>query len=325
MADYEYEQYVTTPENLKSKIEEYGVAIIPNILNESEIEDMKTGMWNTFEHITADFEKPIKKNDETSWKEFHKLYPIHSMLYQHWGVGHAQFYWNIRQNPKVINTFAKLWEVEQDELLTSFDGLSFHLPHEVTKRGYYRNNQWLHTDQSFTRNDFECVQSWITAYDVNEGDATLTFLEGSHKVHKDFAEKFSMKDKNDWLKLNKNEHYDYYINEKGCVQKCIKCPAGSMVFWDSRTIHSGREPDKNRENKNFRMIVYICMTPRSLAPPRILSKRINAFENKRLTTHWPHKGKLFGKNPRTYGADLPNCKELPTPELNDIGRKLVGY
>ena len=33
MVDYEYEKYVTNPENLKSKIEEYGVAIILNILH----------------------------------------------------------------------------------------------------------------------------------------------------------------------------------------------------------------------------------------------------------------------------------------------------
>ena len=56
------------------------------------------------------------------------------MLLQHWKVGHSQFIWNLRQNPKIVNIFAKIWDCKQDELLTSFDGASFHLPSEITKR-----------------------------------------------------------------------------------------------------------------------------------------------------------------------------------------------
>ena len=111
-------------------------------------------------------------------EDLFKLFPKHSFLQQHFGVGHSQVVWDIRQNEKIAQLFADFWNVKKEELLVSFDGFSMGVPHEVTNRGYYRGRTWYHTDQSFTRNDFECVQSWVTGHDVNEGDATLIF-EGS--------------------------------------------------------------------------------------------------------------------------------------------------
>ena len=72
--------------------------------------------------------------------------PLHGMLVQYWGVGQSQFVWDIRQNPKVAAVFAKLWDVEPEELLVSFDGLSCHLSPEVTNKGYFRDNMWMHFD-----------------------------------------------------------------------------------------------------------------------------------------------------------------------------------
>ena len=77
------------------------------------------------------------------------------------------------------------------KLLTSFDGTSFGLPHETTKIKP-STDKWFHTDQSYSRNDFEAIQSWVTGYDVNEGDATLGFLENSHLFHKQLKEEFKL-------------------------------------------------------------------------------------------------------------------------------------
>ena len=49
--------------------------------------------------------------------------------------------------PKIINVFKNIYDT--DDLLVSFDGASFSPPHEITKRGYYKNNNWLHVDQSY--------------------------------------------------------------------------------------------------------------------------------------------------------------------------------
>ena len=116
--------------------------------------------------------------------------------------------------------FAAIWNCKPRDLLTSFDGASFHMPPETTGTGWFRGNKWLHTDQSYTRNGFECIQSWVTGYDVNQGDATLLFLEGSHKHHGEFAKKFKVTDKADWRKLESEEEHKFYL-EKGCQELAI--------------------------------------------------------------------------------------------------------
>lgn len=102
---YEYDKYVTNINNISNILNQYGVAIIPNILNQQECDAMKQGMWNYLETITANLPIPMKKDKPKSWKSFKELYPKHSMLIQHWSIGHAQFIWDIRTNPKVIEPF----------------------------------------------------------------------------------------------------------------------------------------------------------------------------------------------------------------------------
>ena len=323
MENYKYSKYKSTLDTFEDTLKKYGVAIIPDILNKNEIDSFKTGIWEYLEHITDNFEVPLNRKNKKSWRSLRELFPMHSMLIQHWNIGHAQFNWDVRQNPKVVDVFAKLWSVKQDELVTSFDGASVHLPPEVTKLGWYRGNDWFHCDQSFMDNEFKCVQTWVTAYDVNEGDATLAFLEKSHKYHKDFKEEFDITDKTNWYKL-KTEEVDYYLNKK-CAKTYIKCPAGSMVLWDSRTIHCGRESRKERDRPNFRGVSYVCMKPRSLSTQKDLEKKRKAFNEMRTTSHWPNKVKLFGKKPRTYGKDLPNINIISKPKVSDLGLKLAGF
>ena len=71
------------------------------------------------------------------------------------------------------------------------------------------------------------MQGWVTAENVEEGDATLTFLKDSHKFHGKLVTRFNITDKGDWIKLTP-EMYEGYTKEKGCSQECIKCPKGSF-------------------------------------------------------------------------------------------------
>jgi ectoine hydroxylase-related dioxygenase (phytanoyl-CoA dioxygenase family) len=320
---YEYEKYISTLDNVTETLEQYGVAIIPSILSDEECAEMEQGMWNTLETWSKTWETPITKNNPESWKGIRDLFPKHSMLIQQFSLGHAQFIWNLRQNPKCINIFAKIWNCTPEELLVSFDAASFHMPPETTKIGWHRKT-WFHSDQSYTRHDFECIQSWVTAFDVNEYDGTLAIYENSHKYHKEFAEHFNITNKDNWYKLETEEQMQFY-RERGCEEKYIKCPKGSMVLWDSRTIHCGVEPRKQRTMPNFRCVAYLCYMPRSKSNTKEIAKKIKAFEEMRMTSHWPCKVKLFPKMPRTYGATVKEITELPHPEINQLGRRLVGY
>lgn len=323
------EKYHATKETLQNVIEEYGVAIIPNVLSPNELEEFKNGAVHYFKHITQDWENKLDNIFDTSTQEsqnklksFYDLYPSHGMLIQHWNIGHAQFVWDLRQNPKIVELFSHFWKCDSSDLLVSFDGVSLNPPPEITRKGW-RRKHWLHTDQSYTRNEFECIQSWITAFDVNPEDATLEFMEKSHKYHQDFAQDFKKEDKSDWYKLT-DEETNYYL-EKGCSIERISCPAGSMVFWDSRTIHCGSNALKTRKEYNYRLVVYLCYMPRSQATQKELKKKQKAFQELRMTSHWPVKSKLFSKNPRTYGGKLPTITNIDSPVLTELGKKLSGF
>jgi len=320
---YEYEKYVTDPDSVMETLQKYGVAIIPGVLTEAECTDMVDKIWDFFERLSSSWYQPIDRENEESWRGFYKLYPKHSMLFQNWCVGHSHASWDVRQNEKVVHVFSKIWDVKPEELLVSFDGFSFNPPPEITNKGWNRNNTWYHSDQSFTRNGFECVQSWVTGLDVEEGDATLSFYEGSHKFHKELADRFGITDKADWKKLKKEEEAFYL--EKGCAAKKIQCPKGSMVLWDSRTIHCGTEAFRMREHSKFRAVIYVCYEPRSHATAAHLRKKRKAFHELRGTSHWPAKSKLFPWKPRTYGGEIPEITLIDPPILTGLGKKLAGF
>jgi len=322
---YEFEKYICTKETLKDTIKLYGIAIIPNVLDENECQSIITEIWDFLEHITQNWDIPIDRNNTNTWKEFYKLYPLHSMLLQYWNIGHSQASWNVRQNIKIVEIFAHFWNCSINDLLVSFDGLSFNLPPEITKKGWNRGNTWYHTDQSYTTADFKCIQSYITGLDVNDGDATLTFFEGSNNYHSEFKNKYNIIDKSNWYKLN--EEQQLFYREKGCEKKYIKCPKGSLVLWDSRTIHCGSEAFKNRSISNFRAIIYLCYMPRILSSDADLKKKQKAFDELRTTSHYPCKIKLFSKLPyiRSRNMEIPEITTIEKPIINNLGKRLAGF
>lgn len=327
--NYTFEKYITTKEKLRDTLNEFGVAIIPNVINNEEIQSMINGMWDYLEHITQKLDNKIKRNDESTWKHIHSLYPLHSMLLKYWGIGHAQFMWNLRQNEKIIDIMSYFWNVQSEDLLVSFDGSSIHMPPEITGTGWYSSEAqgWLHTDQSYTRNKFECVQSWVTAFDVDDGDATLAVLEGSHKYHKEFRDTFYTNGDQpslmDWYRLNLKE-LNFYKN-KGCEKVCIKCPAGSMVYWDSRTIHCGQEAMIGRPTPKMRCVSYLCYMPRNTSTPLNLKRKQQAFNELVTTNHWANKPVFNEDVPRNYKNNLKKITKIRKPNITPLGKKLAGF
>ena len=111
-------------------------------------------------------------------------------------------------------------------------------------------------------------------------------------------------------------------------KKKIKCPRGYGVFWDSRLVHYGNPIEKTSpDNFNFRCVVYICMTPRRLATKKELEKRKKLFSELRMTSHWPHKVKLFPKYPQTYGKQIKDIANITSDMVSNYisteGLKLI--
>jgi len=316
----QYKEYNTTLDNLNAFLDENGVAVIPNVLSEAECITLRNEIWSELKHVT---QNRFDVNNQNTWREFFKFYPLHSMLLQHFSLGHMKPVWNIRQNPKVCEVFEKIWNVNKNDLLVSFDGLSVHLPPEKTNKGWFIGNEWYHTDQSFEKKNKCCIQGFINLYPVNEGDATLSILEKSHNYHQAFNEQYHPECSDDWYKLKDGEKQFFLDNN--CNPYAVKAGIGSIVLWDSRTIHQGKEPEKLRVNENFRIAVYVCMMPRNMSNNKALEKKRKAFNELRVTNHWANNPKLFPKSPRTYGNEIPEFNQIHPPQLNEIGMRLAGF
>lgn len=307
-----YGSITTKMSSWKRALAEDGYAIIPNVLDREQATALYNGMWGFWE------DKGIMRDDLSTWRDIYKWYPNHGMLFQHWSIGHMQAIWDVRSNPNVKRVFEEIWQTP--DLSVSFDGASMGLAPEITNRGWHRKD-WLHLDQSPLRSGFECVQGWVTPVVVNEGDASLTVLKGSHLKHAALAKAFNITTRADWCKLTQ-EQVDWY----DCEQVTVTCPSGSMVLWDSRTVHAGRGPIKGRKNPRNRVVAYISMMPNKLLTTPQRLKKQKAILEGRMTTHWAAaRVRLFGKNPQTYGKPLPPPTEYTPPHLTPEGAKLAGF
>jgi ectoine hydroxylase-related dioxygenase (phytanoyl-CoA dioxygenase family) len=313
-------KFFTDFENVDKTFAKYGVAVIPNILDESESDMIVSQLWGYFEHVSANWETPINRNDSTSWQHMRKLVPFKHMLYKYAEAGHTQASWNVRQNKKVAEVFAKIYDVNVNELICSFDGFSFLPPPEETHTKK-KVDEWFHVDHSYTRPEFECIQGWVTGTDVAKGDATLVVLAKSHKLHSHFQDAFNITDTKNQYNLSDKE-LNFYL-ENSCKMKKIRCSKGSLVIWDSRVVHCGMPPDIDRTTTNTRAIVYVSYEPRSRLTKKMQEKRIKAFENLKTTTHWAAKPILISRFYR-YSKPL-DINIIPRPIVTEFGRKLVGY
>ena len=309
-------QALTSTYGLTTRLNSHGYAIIHNVLTKKQCKRLKQGLWQHTELISRN---TIKQNDPTTWKNIFNYYPMHGMIQKHFGYSHIQSVWDVRQSSNVIEPFENIWGTK--ELCCSFDGIALSLAPEVTGRGWHRKG-WLHCDQNPHNSKRECYQSWVTAEDIGEGDATLTVLEGSHLLHRQFNNTYELP-QTDFLQL-KPEHIEWYLSH-GCKERHITCPAGSMVLWDSRTIHAGRGPVKGRANPKNRYVVYVCMTPSSKLTESSLIKKRNALRKRRTSNHCPHKPKLVSKVPRTWGGVVPHIPRIPKPVLTLRGATLAGW
>lgn len=299
-------------------LETDGVTVIDNVISPDELLTLRGMMWDYLHHITKKCTKPIVENVTDTYKTFFKLHPLHGMMLHNWEFGHNPMSWYIRQHPNIIKTFGTIWNTSK--LLTSFDGLSVSLPCEHTGLGWYDNRTWFHADQSYKDSEFKCVQGFVNLYDVNNGDATLRVLRGSHRYHQECGEQFNIEKESDWNLLNKNQ-LKFYL--KNCDDICISAKAGSLVLWDSRTIHQGMEPQKDRIEPNIRCALYVCMTPKEWSDKSDLAKKRKAFLEKRTTSHNPNSIVLFPFQPGR-NKTLPPLIPLRIKE-SILMRTLAGF
>lgn len=312
----EYSTYEATAENFQSVLDKYGVCVIPDVIPREQLMSIRSSLWYG---LSSMMNGRFNIHDKSTWQTFHELLPLYGMMVHHYSIGHLQAVWDVRQIKKIGDIFGRIYNIDRSQLKTSFDAISVSMPPEITGKGWYEGRDWFHLDHSPKRRGFACVQGLVNLYDVQEGDATLRILEGSHVHTDDFFETVDDLTDRDWFPLSCDQ-LDYY-KTRGCRDKCVLASAGSLVLWDSRTVHQGVEPSSNRKSPNFRATFYICMRQVSMFTNEQLEMRQRAFRELRMTNHWGIS--LFKQVPDTEDAVLPTLKEVSEPVLSDYGRSLI--
>lgn len=303
-------------------LEEHGWAVIPNVFTLEECEKYKSRFWDWLES----FGTGLKRDSRESWMREENWPPNRRGLLQHYGVGHADFVWDLRLDPRVIEIFANIWQT--DDLLVSFDGACASRPEK--KESY--NKSWAHCDQGpRLAGKYECIQGLVTLSAAGPGQGGLVVYDGSHKLHKQFFEKFPGKalavlksGKPDWVLLEP-QHRQWYF-EQGVQEIQPAAPPGSILLWNSSTIHYARRPAVGE--KHCRMAVYLCYQPRNKANEAMLKKKQNAFTKRRMTNHWAARPKLFPEKfyPVFDTSILERFSHRPTvQQTTPLMLKLAGF
>lgn len=316
-----------TGQQVRHILEQDGLIIIPGVLDKLECELMFSGMWDFFEHITQQWDSPILRSDSSTWNQFDNLIPSNAMMYQTWNISHAQHMWDIRSKEKIVNIWAKFWDVKPIDLLASFDGASWLVPHEFTPDYIHPEfDYWFHLDQTVHKTKLDGIQGFVTALDVNPGDATFVYYKNSHKLIQELTQTFGIRTDSDWYPLNQEEN-DFFLSKCGDPKKLL-CQAGSLVIWDSRLVHCNTGPSLSRLNPNYRCVQYLSYMPKSLSDQKTINKRIEAFGNLLTSNHYASRATFFPTLPYEYRLNKYLIEDLITPikspVLTKLGASLVG-
>lgn len=288
-------------------LKKHGYVVLNNVIPSERLEVYRSQFWDWMES----FGTGINRNDSTTWTNANWPHSMHGLL-QHFGIGHAQWVWTLRTEPKILKIFARIWDVPVEELLCSFDGANLTRPTKRSQHG------WEHLDQGSSDSEFKCVQGCMV---LQTCDGGLKFYKNSNRKHAKFFKKFNITTKGNWHKLNEEEKAWYTAR---CETTEIPNIAGNLVLWDSRTVHWGYAPTNVP-----RMCAYVSYLPRSRATPKQLERKLEVFKLRRMTSHWAVPCKLFSETFQHYGhpellEKFPKRPTIKDEEMTSEMWRLVG-
>lgn len=322
--------YLTIENRLE--LAEKGFTVVKGVLSEERAAHYLERFWGWLESGAPGGQ--LDRHRPETWLTKNMPFRMHGGLIQHYQIGHAQFVWDLRQEPAVVQAFSELWDdCPPDDLLVSFDGGCFMLP---TKNQQEADKRWPHLDQGPRKQGLQCYQGFVNLIECGPRDGGLVVYPGSHLQHAQFWER-KLHDcaergekspaKGDWYKfdLEKQELARYYGIALPDDEHKVCCQAGDLVLWDSRTIHHAKRPDA--EKSRMRACVYTCMTPRKKANEKALQKKVQLFKAHRMSNHWPHAPKMFGVKSHLDRAEVPFCpgETNSYPRLSPLGKRLAGF
>jgi Phytanoyl-CoA dioxygenase (PhyH) len=321
-------------------LEEQGYCVIPEVLSRDEAASLYERIWHEF--IEKAWPK-CRMEDRSNWKE---VFPIHNKMGIFAGpAGQTQVMWDLRQDPRIVDVFAQVWNT--DDLIVSMDGLSLMCPREI-REGYCE--PWPHVDQGILKRrdnvahnnnppiDFVSesqlktqpytIQGQFLFEDSFEEDGGFYCIPKSHLRFTEFAsqlETISM------METNRRETRHNFLEEFFGLSHCAKhitAPRGSLILWDSRTVHWNQHPSKDRDNPKVRMVGFLCYVPKARLSDEGKALRRKAFEMGVSTGHNPSYPELKFTQDHIWPEFKPYLEDAtyiqPKINLSPLGESLLG-
>ncbi|RAK88023.1 hypothetical protein BO79DRAFT_149426 [Aspergillus costaricaensis CBS 115574] len=238
-----------------------------------------------------------------------------------YGVSHESFTWAVRQEPGVIEAFEKVYDTQ--DLIVSFDSVNISFPGRTDIKP---NKPWPHQDQDPERPGFRCLQGLVNLLPNGPKDGGLIVCRGAHLLSEEFHEEF--KNEEDKIFAWTKEWYGFteaglnWLKNKGMEWVKVTAEPGDLILWDSRTPHY----NVSSEGNSPRLCVYTCFMPVADATQEDLKRKKVAFENTRMTTHWPNALNLVDLPVLRNGEPDPYNRASPRQpvKLSDRGFRLTG-
>jgi len=304
------------------------------------------------------FDYLAREHQVTKPDDFKRLKPLRGGMMKSYGIALQKEILDLKTDERVVDSFRQIWAEKElttaldsiyigpppercrfkQEFNTPDSKPWFHTDQSSDKKGMHCIQSFInletiedgdgclsvlayshkHTDQSSDKKGMHCIQSFINLETIEDGDGCLSVLAYSHKNHQEFFEHFNESTKGaDWFILREN-HLDWYLREKSSVWCSITAPKGSMVFWDSRTIHMGTLPRQDRVNKDrWRFIAYVCYTPARYQNERDAELKRQAYIDNKTTSHWPY-GVNVGSKP------IDDGRKNSLDNLSERHKRLIG-
>mmetsp|Transcript_40149 Transcript_40149/g.69522 ORF Transcript_40149/g.69522 Transcript_40149/m.69522 type:complete len:422 (-) Transcript_40149:213-1478(-) len=226
---------ITDPEQataMLAYLDEHGYAVVANVGDEEHIAQGICSFWDFWE--TAQRRGPIKRDDLSTWK-YWMANAANGILGGYSGSNHNEFSWNARTLPLVKTAFSKIWDDEED-LIVSYDACGAFRPFTHNK-GWLTNGGWWHVDQNHQcgahRQGKVTIQGLVNYYDATAETGGLCVIPGSHKHHAEVCARApSARMKIDYVSVPRN---DPILTSQQAILVCAK--AGDLILWDSRTVH----------------------------------------------------------------------------------------
>lgn len=295
-----------------------GYAVIPSVITKEKAKEYQTAAFDwlkSFDNLELNLSNP------STWTPENLPFLSEINTFNHYGVVHERFMWDIRLEPSIRAVFSRIWNT--DELLVSFDALNITLPR---RPGHVPRPKWPHVDQSPYREGLQCVQGIVNLSSSGPDDGGLTVYPGTHKVTGEFFRNHT--DRSQWTR---KDFYRYtsteiaWFEKKGYREHKVAAGPGDLIIWDSRLVHFGAE--QKETSTVIRTAVYVSYAPRSFATREALEVKKQAFEQWLATTHWPHDNIALRSNEPLLPngeVDIRRSEPGDKPHLRQDLLKLAG-